>query len=157
MQKSIVNRFGKIKEIIDFDDQEQKVRRQTLTSPVRKTLWDSFPGVLPAFPLIISEKVDSSKYPKVVKEYTWKLIRMSDLREIKQAIVAYRLHLSFVREMVKTWAFSNKATSHNWTQLISTVLESGLQLHWRCFLKEKARILEQQERTKGTESPLIKF
>ena len=48
---------------------------------------------------------------------------MSDLREIKQVIVNY------VREMVKAWAFSNKATSHDWAQLTSAVLESGPQLH----------------------------
>ena len=53
--------------------------------------------------------------------------------------------------MLKTWAFSSKATTHDWAQLSSAVLECGPQLHWRCFLKEEARILEQQEKAKGTE------
>ena len=96
-----------MRKIIKFDDQEQKVKRQNLTSLVPKNLWDSFPRVLPAFPVITSEKVSGSKYPKVVKEYTWEPIHMTDLKEIKQAIVAYRIHSSFVREMVKTWAFSS--------------------------------------------------
>lgn len=76
---------------------------------------------------------------------------MSDLKEIKQAIVNYGLYSSCVREMVKTWALSNKDTLHDWAQLTSTVLESGPQLHWRYLFKEEARILEQQERVKGTE------
>ena len=112
LQKIMVNRFEKIEEIIKFDDQEQKVGRQNLTLSVRKTLQDSFPRVLllPAFPVIISEKVAGSKYPKAVKEYTWEPIHMTDLKEIKQEILNYGLHPSFFREMVKTWAFSNKAT-----------------------------------------------
>ena len=47
---------------------------------------------------------------------------MSDLKEIKQVIVTYRLHLSFVKAMVKTWPFSNKTNPHDWAQLISVVL-----------------------------------
>lgn len=66
LQKAVVNRFKKIEEIIDFDDQEQKVRRKNLTLSVCKTLRVSFPRVLPAFPVITFEKVDSSKYPKVI-------------------------------------------------------------------------------------------
>ena len=62
---------------------------------------------------------------------------MTDLKEIKQAIVAYGLHSSFVREMVKMWAFSSKAMPQDWAQLISAVLESGQQLLWRCFFKRK--------------------
>ena len=52
---------------------------------------------------------------------------MTNLKEIRQAIVAYGLHLSFVREMVKMWVFSNKATPQDWAQLISAFLESGSQ------------------------------
>ena len=74
---------------------------------------------------------------------------MTDLKEIKQATVPYELYLSFVREMVKTWAFSSKAMHQDWAQLILAVLESGPQLFWRFFLKEEARILEQQEKAKG--------
>ena len=80
MQKAMVNRFEKFGEIIDFDDQEQTIRNQNLTSSVHKTLWDSFPRVLPDFPVITSEKVARSKYSKVIKEYTWEPICMSDLK-----------------------------------------------------------------------------
>ena len=72
---------------------------------------------------------------------------MIDLKAIKQAIVAYGLLLSFVREMVK-------ATTQDWTQLILTVQESGPHLIWRCYFKEEAKILEQQEKAKGLEISL---
>ena len=42
----------------------------------------------------------------------------------------------------------------DWAQLISVILESGPQLLLRCFLKEEARILEQQEKAKGLEISL---
>ena len=32
-----------------------------------------------------------TKYPKIVKEYTWQSMDMSDLKETKQAIVSYGL------------------------------------------------------------------
>ena len=51
--------------------------------------------------------------------------------------------------MVKTWAFSNKATPQDWAQLISTVLKSGQHLLWKCIFEEKRRILEQQEKGNG--------
>ena len=53
---------------------------------------------------------------------------MDDLKEIKQAVVAYGLHSSFVREIDKTSAFISKATPPDWVELISAVLESGTQV-----------------------------
>ena len=76
------------------------------------------------------------------------------LKEIKQAIVNYKLYLSFVREILKMWVLSNKAMSHNWAQLSSTVLESGPLLHLRCICKEEARRLEKQETAAGVEISL---
>ena len=57
LQKEMLNRFEKIEEIIEFDDQEQKVQRQNLTSLMHKNLQDSFSRVLSAFPVITIEKV----------------------------------------------------------------------------------------------------
>ena len=45
------------------------------------------------------------------------------LKEIMQTILSYALHSLFVRKIMKVWASSNKATPHNWLQLISAVLE----------------------------------
>ena len=139
LQKAMVSRFNKIEEIIDSDEQEQKVERQP--SP-QKTL--SLHRVIPAFPVITSEKITGSKNPKVIKEHTWEPVQMSDMKEFKQAIVHYRLHSSFVREMLKTWALSNKATLHNWSQLTSTVFESGPLWHFKCLFKQEAKLLQQQ-------------
>ena len=91
----------KIEEIINFDEQEQKVGRQNLTLSVRKTLQNSFPRVLPAFPVVTSEKGAVSKYPKVIKDHTWELIHMSDLKDIKQVIVNYGLHSSLLERWSK--------------------------------------------------------
>ena len=101
--------------------------------PVHVRVWDDLPRVLVAYLVISSEKPSVIKYPKVVKEYTWQSISMSDLKEIKQAIVSYGLQSPFVSEMVKTWASSNKATPHDWLQLISVVLENRPQQLWKCY------------------------
>ena len=69
LQKAVVSRCEKIDKQIEFDDQRQKVQRQNLTLSVCKNLQDSFSRVLPAFPVITSERVHGPKYPKVVKEY----------------------------------------------------------------------------------------
>ena len=68
---------------------------------------------------------------------------MNDLKEIKQAIMNFGLHLFFVKEMFKTWSISNRATPHDWVKLISAVLESGPQLHWKCLFRKEARLLEE--------------
>ena len=96
----------------------------------------------------------SSKNPRVVKEHTWEPVHTSDLKEIKQAIVNYKLCLSIFTEILKTWALSNKATSQDWDQLTSAILESGLLLHFRCLCKEEARLLEKQETAEGIEISL---
>ena len=49
----------------------------------------------------------------IVKEYTWEPVCMTELKEIKQAIVAYRIHSPFIKEMPKTRALSNKAMSQD--------------------------------------------
>lgn len=83
LQKAAVNRFEKIEKIIKFDDLEQNVKRQNLTSSVHKNLWDSFSRVLPPFPVIMSEKkISGSRYPKISMEYTWEVICINDLKEI---------------------------------------------------------------------------
>ena len=66
----------------------------------------------------------------------------------------YELHSFFVREMLKTWALSNKVTPQDWNQLLSAVLESRPLLHWKCLFKQEARLLDQQERAKGTKISL---
>ena len=129
----------KIENFIEFDDQEQKVQRENLTLLVHKNLWDSFPRVLPAFPLISTQNVSGPKYPKAVKEYIWESTHMTDLKEIKQT-------MDYIHPLLERWwkprIFSNKAMH----QLISEVLENWPHLLWRCFSKEEAIILNNEEK-----------
>ena len=102
----------KIEEIIKTAEQGEKVQGQDLASSVCARVLDDLPRILAAYLVISSEKPSGTKYPKVVKEYTWQPIGMSDLEEIKQAIISYGLNSPFVREMVKMWVSSNKVTLH---------------------------------------------
>ena len=79
---------------------------------------------------------------------------MSDLKEFKQAIVNYGLHSSFVRDMLKTWALSNRTTNPDWNQFTSAVLENGPLCHFKCLFKQEASVLQQQESPKGIEVSL---
>ena len=76
LQKTMVKRFEKTEEIINSDEQEQKVERQNLTPSVSKTF--GFRRILAAYPVITSEKITGSKNPKVIKKtymgaYTYEL------------------------------------------------------------------------------------
>lgn len=55
LQIAMVNRFEKIKEILNSDEQEQMVERQILTPSVSKTLRDNSHKTLPAFSVITRE------------------------------------------------------------------------------------------------------
>ena len=126
LQKTVVIKFEMTEKIIGADEQGEKVQGQNLIPPVHIRVRDDLPRVLTSYSVITSEKESSSKCPKGTE--VWTPIGMSDLKEIKQTILSYDLHSAFVREMVKTWASSNKATTHNWLQFVSTVLDDGPQL-----------------------------
>ena len=85
-----------IEEIIRADEQGKKVQGQDLTSPVHVTVRDDLPRILTSYPLITSDKPLSSKWTKGSKECRCKPIGMSNLKEIKQAVVFYGLHSSTV-------------------------------------------------------------
>ena len=75
-----------------------KVQGQELTSPVYVGVRDDLPRVLVSYYLLItSEKASSSKCPKGSKECRQKPIGMNDLKEIKQRVVYYDLHLPLGR------------------------------------------------------------
>ena len=48
---------------------------------------------------------------------------MKDLKEIKQTVVPYGMHSPYVGGLIKTWTSNNKATLHDWLQLLSVMLE----------------------------------
>ena len=144
LQQAVVKRFEMVEEIIRTDQQGGKVKEQDLYSPIQVKVKDDLPRILSAYLVISFEKPSGTKYPKVVKQYKWQPTGMSNLKEIKYAIVSYSFHSPFVREMVKIWASRNKATLNAWLQLVSAILEDGHQLLWKCYLREEAKILEQQ-------------
>ena len=94
LQKAVVKRFAKTEEIIRTDEQGDKVQVQNLALPVQVKVRNDLPRVLTVYPAISSEKPTGTKYPKVVKEYKWKLIGMRELKELKQATVILRLALT---------------------------------------------------------------
>ena len=61
----------------------------------------------------------------------------------------YGLHSSFVREMLKSWALRSRATTQDWNQLTSAVLENRPLWHFKFLFKQEARLLQQQESAKG--------
>ena len=77
---------------------------------------------------------------------------MKDLKDIQQMVISYGMHSPCVREMAKIWASTNGVAPHDWLQLVSVVLEDGMQLQWKCYLREEAKALEYQGRVKGFEA-----
>ena len=122
-----------IEQIIRAGGQGEKVKEQSLTLPVCVRTKDGLYRILASYTVINSEKASSSKCPKGSKECRRIPIGMNDLKEIKQAVTSHVLYSPFVKEMVKTWASSNKASPHNCLQLLSAVLENGSQVPWKSY------------------------
>ena len=76
---------------------------------------------------------------------------MNDLKEIKQAVVNFGLHSAFVKEMIRTWASNVRATPHDFSQLVSAVLDDGPSLMFGIYFREESKHMEQQGRGKGVE------
>ena len=150
LQKTVVKRFEMIKEIIGAHEQGKKAQGQDLTLPV--AVRDDLLRVLASYHVIYSDKASSSKCPKGSKESRWIPIGMNDLKKIKQAVKIYGFHSAFVREMIKTWPFSIKVMPHDQLQLVSSVLDDGPKLMFKCYFREDAKILEQHGKTKGLET-----
>ena len=58
---------------------------------------------LATYPVTTSEKAANTQYPKGYTEFKWGPKHLKDLKNIKQAVVSYGMHLSYMRELVKTW------------------------------------------------------
>lgn len=53
---------------------------------------------------------------------------MKDLKDIKEAVVSYVMHLPYVKQLGNAWATRNRVTPSHWLQLVSALLELGSQL-----------------------------
>ena len=72
---------------------------------------------------------------------------MLDLRKFKKAIVSYGMHSPFLKQM----SSCNEIIPRNWRDFAKAVLQSGPQLKWRNWFKEKNKSSEQQSRARGME------
>ena len=68
------------------------------------------PRISVSYPIIYSGKASTSKVSKGDKKSRWMPVGMSDLKEIKQAVVTYDLHSEIVKELIKTWASNIRET-----------------------------------------------
>ena len=88
-----------IVEVIGADGQGKKVQGQDSTLPA--AVRDDLPRILASYPVNYSD-ILSSKDPKGSKKGRWIPIAINNLKEIKQAVIIYGLHSTFVREMIKS-------------------------------------------------------
>ena len=105
--ETMIKRFEMIEEITGADEPgEKKQGQNTMPPPAVK---NGLPRALATYPVIYSNKVSTSKGVKGAKEARWMPVGMNDLRKIKQVIINYGLHSTFVREMIRTWASNIRA------------------------------------------------
>ena len=100
LHKTMIKIFEMIEEIIGTDELDEKIQGQdTMPPPAVRT---GLPSVYATYYVIYSDKVSTSKCSKGAKEARWMPVGMNDLKEIRQAIINYGLHSTFVKEMIKT-------------------------------------------------------
>ena len=80
------------------------------------------------FSVIISKNPTNIAYPKGYRKCKLEPIHTKDQKDTGQAVVSCGTPSSYVKELVKTSVSKNKFTSHNCLQLVSAVLDHGLQL-----------------------------
>ncbi|CAO2628536.1 E3 ubiquitin-protein ligase NEDD4, partial [Lemmus lemmus] len=118
-QKMMIHRFEKLEELVNLGSQDQGMTEQILDSSIQKTPRINFPG---AFLILAPENLTNSKAQKVAKQALWEPVPMHDLKEIKQAVMTYSLHSSYVNEILKTWSSCNKLTPFDSQRMANVVL-----------------------------------
>ncbi|KAL6086248.1 hypothetical protein STEG23_024838 [Scotinomys teguina] len=97
-----------------------------------------------AYPIIIHERPADDTHPEPYVSHTLQSISIRDFKNMKEAIVTYGIHSTYVKQMLNSWSTSNRIIPDDWHQLTSAVLEYSQQLQWKSWLREEARNLEQQ-------------
>ncbi|KAL6048139.1 hypothetical protein STEG23_029582 [Scotinomys teguina] len=97
-----------------------------------------------AYPVIIHERPADDTHPEPYVTHTLQPISIRDFKNMKEAIVTYGIHSTYVKQMLNSWSTSNRIFPDDWHQLTSAVLEYSQQLQWKSWLSEEARNLEQQ-------------
>ncbi|KAL6085701.1 hypothetical protein STEG23_017958 [Scotinomys teguina] len=97
-----------------------------------------------AYPVNIHERPADDIHPEPYVTRTLQPISIRDFKNMKEAIVTYGIHSTYVKQMLNSWSTSNRIIPDDWHQLTSAVLEYSQQLQWKSWLREEARNLEQQ-------------
>ncbi|KAL6081333.1 hypothetical protein STEG23_037614 [Scotinomys teguina] len=97
-----------------------------------------------AYPVIIHERPADDTHPEPYVTHTLQPISIRDFKNMKEAIVTYGIHSTYVKQMLNSWSTSNRIIPDDWHQLTSAVLEYSQQLQWKSWFREEARNLEQQ-------------
>ncbi|KAL6033426.1 hypothetical protein STEG23_026260, partial [Scotinomys teguina] len=97
-----------------------------------------------AYPVIVNERPADDTHPEPYVTHTLQPISIRDFKNMKEAIVTYGIHSTYVKQMLNSWSTSNRIIPDDWHQLTSAVLEYSQQLQWKSWLREEARNLEQQ-------------
>ncbi|KAL6044148.1 hypothetical protein STEG23_019828 [Scotinomys teguina] len=97
-----------------------------------------------AYPITIHESPADDTHTEPYVTHTLQPISIRDFKNMKEAIVTYVIHSTYVKQMLNSWSTSNRIISDDWHQLTSAVLEYSQQLQWKSWLREEARNLEQQ-------------
>ncbi|KAL6035640.1 hypothetical protein STEG23_036476 [Scotinomys teguina] len=97
-----------------------------------------------AYPVIVHERPADDTHPEPYVTHTLQPISIRDFKNMKEAIVTYGIHSTYVKQMLNSWSTSNRIIPDDWHQLTSAVLEYSQQLQWKSWLREEVRNLEQQ-------------
>ncbi|KAL6058619.1 hypothetical protein STEG23_038365 [Scotinomys teguina] len=104
-----------------------------------------------AYPVIVHERPADDTHPEPYVTHTLQPISIRDFKNMKEAIVTYGIHSTYVKQMLNSQSTSNRIIQDDWHQLTSAVLEYSQQLQWKSWLREEARSLEQQGKLRGFE------
>ena len=109
------------------------------------------------YPAVMVDKQHSRKPPHGQLTYTWQPTQLKDLRHIKESVVSYGLHSSYVKQLLHSWATHNRVTPADWVGLAAALLENARQIEWRARFREEAGFLEQNAAEHGVNTPLQKI
>lgn len=73
------------------------------------------------------------------------------LERFKEAIIAYGICSTFVKQMLNSWATHNRIISQDQKGLVTAILEADPQLQQKTWWREEARVLEQHGRARTME------
>ena len=145
------------------------VKKRIVKKPVEKDYKDveiqteDYIEPVPARPSKIKQRQATLLYPVKIKkirhdgdeadttEASWAPVRMLDLRRVKEAIVSYGIHSSFVKQLLNSWSSCNQITPKDWLDMASAVLEAGQLMQWKSWWREEAKMIEQRNRARGIE------